>query len=183
MAPAIKAALDSFSFKLAMRKLMVNKTTPNTNTTCRTNKNRTIVFRYPLLFFIIFMGTMIVLNFFSILNNINTLLEYYNIQSRTVSLAESGVITDNSGREELWKAGWEMVKEKPIIGWGVGGECYSLAKKLGSFGEASAAFTPHNGLIQLLLNFGIFIGAIIGAIFMFSIFKIKNIQSNKCITF
>jgi hypothetical protein len=45
----INAALCSFSFKLAMRKLMVNKTIPKTNTACSTNKNKTIVISSPII--------------------------------------------------------------------------------------------------------------------------------------
>ena len=71
-----------------------------------------------------------------------------------------------------------MVEEKPILGWGLGGEFYPLAQMMGAGSYATAAFTPHNGILQLWVNFGLFIGTIIGIYIIISIMKVRKINDS-----
>ena len=111
-----------------------------------------------------------------IVESISKILLVNEIQSRTINKLENGSISGNSNRTEIWSLTLEMISERPIFGWGLGGEYYTLGKRFGDHIIDNSS-TPHNGILQLWVNFGVFLGS--GFILLiilpyFQIFKIKD---------
>lgn len=78
-------------------------------------------------------------------------------------LAE-GSISDTSGRDEIWELCFNMIKQRPILGWGLGGEYVNIAKVIDGVSSSSASaneYNPHNGIIQNFVCFGVIWGLII----------------------
>lgn len=100
------------------------------------------------------------------------------IRSRTLTLMANGEMTDPTGRDELSAIAWNMIATKPILGWGLGGEFYEISRQLGQMtpGVSSAAFTPHNGILEFLISFGIIGGVIASFFFIKPLFSIGNIK-------
>lgn len=100
------------------------------------------------------------------------------LMSRTLNMVLSGTITDSSGREEIWQICSKMIIEKPIFGWGLGGEYLEIAHRMGAAPEEiGPAFSPHNGIIQNFVCFGLIGGMLASLVVIapfFSIHRIKN---------
>lgn len=112
----------------------------------------------------------------NLLGSINTLLEANNMQSRTLMMMADDNLTDDSGRSEIWALCYDMILEKPLLGWGLGGEYYHLARAYGGFSANASAYTPHNGVIQAFVNFGIIGGIIVLILFLRPLFCLKRIK-------
>lgn len=94
-------------------------------------------------------------------------LALFDIESRTLDFLAEGTIDHMSGRDQIWAICFKMIEEKPILGWGLGGEYYNLGRLYGmSFDEITAqAIHPHNGIIQNFVCFGL-IGGLISTLFV-----------------
>jgi O-antigen ligase len=101
----------------------------------------------------------------------------YNIESRTLQKIASDAFTESNTRDELRGIALEMVSERPLIGWGVGGECNTIGLKMGMPTGASHAYSPHNGIIQLWLYFGVLIGSVVNLILILPIFRMNKIKN------
>lgn len=84
-----------------------------------------------------------------IINAINDFLINHNIYSRTFYSIVNNRFLSSSGRDVLFDYYWNLVLEKPIVGWGLVG---------GWIKEGSG---PHNMLIEFFLAFGLIGGAIL----------------------
>jgi len=68
-----------------------------------------------------------------------------------------------SGRLNMWYAGWEMIKERPVWGWGL--------KNFGPrFGLQHHIYSAHNNIIEFTAELGL-IGALLAAIIHISLYK------------
>jgi O-antigen ligase len=76
------------------------------------------------------------------------LLEY-DIKSYTLNRLVSGSIAESQARLVLFSSYIDMIKERPLLGWGVYG---------GYLGEGLG---PHNMVLEYLMAFGVFAGAIL----------------------
>ena len=84
------------------------------------------------------------------------------------------MVSYKSNRDIIWDTTEQMIRDKPLLGWGLGGEFYYLAQADGEIADAS--FTPHNGILQNIVNFGIIGGVIATAIFIIPYFNISKIK-------
>lgn len=110
--------------------------------------------------------------FFSAISDI---LDHVGISSRTLELLMSGeMVSYKSGRDEIWIVSKQMILDKPLFGWGVGGEYYHLAEFKGKIADSS--FHPHNGILQNMVNLGIFGGALATFIFIKPYFLLSKIK-------
>jgi hypothetical protein len=91
---------------------------------------------------------------------INNILNKYNIYSRTINLLLNEKI-HLSGREYLYTGAIELIKKYPIIGIGIAGDRYYFGGYV------------HNLFLEILLDFGCFLGLII--CFVLIIIFIKSI--------
>lgn len=73
------------------------------------------------------------------------------VSSRTINLLFSGnFLKHDSNRSIIWERAMELISQRPVFGWGIGG-----------FTDALGAPYPHNLFLDLLLAFGYLIGGIL----------------------
>lgn len=101
----------------------------------------------------------------------------YNIESRTLQKMASDTFVESEARDELRTVAMRMIGERPILGWGVGGECITIGSKMGMAGVVSHAYSPHNGIIQHMLYFGVIAGNIINLLLILPIFRLNRIKN------
>ncbi len=131
------------------------------------------------LLFLVLMGVILSTSIETLASVLVEMLDSIGFQSRSLYLLASGMIDDTSGRDEIWKICFKMIEEAPVLGWGLGGEYYHIAYNLEKTAsiDTISAYTPHNGIIQNWVNFGIFLGTIASLILVTPFFffgKIKD---------
>ena len=127
--------------------------------------------------FIFFSFVILTMNVQSLAGNAVKVLDVFGIQSRTLGLLADGTITETSGREDIWQQCFKMIKERPIFGWGLGGEYYEIGHKCFGASDAevtASAYHPHNGIIQNFVCFGIPLGLIVTLIVLLPLFNLKK---------
>lgn len=113
----------------------------------------------------------------AVVTGLASIFSQYGLQSRTLEMARENNLSDSSGRLEFWTNCFQMIGEKPIFGWGLGGEFVTLGQRLhnvfgGDLGMASA----HNGVVQLIVELGIMGGLYATYLFVKPVFGIKRIS-------
>lgn len=132
-------------------------------------------------FLILVFSVFLLANLQSISLSVLDFLSRYHLSSRTLLSIVNDTLQESTGREEIWGICNNMLLVHPVTGWGVGGECYEIYKELGSLGNYGYGNSPHNALLQFLLQFGIIGGLIAIFLFLIPIFKmhlIKDINRN-----
>ena len=109
-------------------------------------------------------------------------LDLFGLESRTLGMLASGVIDETTGRDTIWQHCFNMIKERPILGWGLGGEYHQLTVLItGSNTIADdPSYSPHNGIIQNFVNFGIFGGFIASMIIIIPLLYLKKVSDDYC---
>ena len=105
---------------------------------------------------------------------INT-LNNIGIKSRTLWMLANDSIDSDSGRLSLIKIAGDMIAEKPVLGWGVGGECYHFNLFLHN-DVASISCTPHNGIVQAMVQLGVVPGIALSILVVIPILNAHRIQ-------
>ncbi len=84
-------------------------------------------------------------------------------ESRTLRLIANGDFMWTSNRDGYYAAGWESLLNHPLRMYGFLGDRFYFADTFSSGTSLSLVLTmfSHNVLLEILLNFGLFIGAII----------------------
>ena len=121
-----------------------------------------------LLIVIYFLGNILI-------ETIASILEGYGLSSRTLWYLLSGDISNATGRDEIWNNSIKMISERPILGWGLGGEYYQLAAYEGAI-EIDNSFTPHNGVLQNWVNFGVLIGSVVSIMIIRPYLNMRHIK-------
>lgn len=103
-------------------------------------------------------------------------LSGYNIESRTLEKMAMSEIAQSDARDELRAIAMKMIDERPILGWGIGGECYTMGMKYSAGSELSVGFSPHNGVLQHMLYFGVFLGNLVNFLLILPLFKLHKIR-------
>lgn len=129
---------------------------------------------------ILLSGTIFILFSTVILNSVNTIGESIGVKSRTLSMLAEGQISNNTGRDELFEMAFDMIGERPIFGYGLGGEFYQIGYRLygGNLRNVTNAFTPHNGVLQNMCNFGIIGGLFVTLLFLVPLFRLNRIKDD-----
>lgn len=129
--------------------------------------------------FLIIFGVAVILNIETIVTAIAEYVGLYGFESRTLMMFLNGDLSNSTGRDEIWKICFKMIDERPILGWGLGGEFNELALRMGaSRDDINGAFTPHNGVIQNIINFGWIFG-IFATIFVTKpLFSLKSVKDS-----
>lgn len=114
-------------------------------------------------------GTYVYFNMYSILIGIEQLSNSFNLNNRIIAKFLAGSLYE-SGRENIYHAALKVIGEHPLTGVGIGTDRIEIARVLN---EASAGGKySHNFFIDLFVQFGIIIGAVL--IVLFIIFIIKS---------
>jgi hypothetical protein len=122
------------------------------------SKNRINTMLLTKYFSVLLVVFIYVIYFESINSHIIELLDKYGIYARTFRKLLSGNIYDTTGRDVLWEYYIDLIGEKPILGWGIGG------------GWISRGDGPHNGIIDIYLAHGLLVGTILSSLFIYMIF-------------
>ena len=134
---------------------------------------------YKRKFFIITAVGALVLFFFiggdALLSDVVSLLDSKGISSRTINMMYNHNMDYDTGRGDIWNCCFTMIQEKPILGWGLGGEYYELSRRMGYVNNESIIGT-HNMLIQFFVEFGVFIGFVLCLMVIVPIFKLHKIK-------
>lgn len=102
----------------------------------------------------------------------NFFVSQLGMSSRTLDMYLDGYIGNDSGRNHFFQAGWNQVMQKPIFGWGIGGDYNYMAYALGGNAQTvSTGVTCHNGMVQLMTYFGVIIGGVLSLMFAFLVFR------------
>lgn len=110
----------------------------------------------------------------------NRIFNDLGLNSRTLSLMANGMIAKTSGRDEIWDICIKMIEDRPLLGWGLGGEYYHIAHELSGtahYVTKAFAYNPHNGIIQNFVCFGVVVGMIVNVIILYPLLQIKNIYN------
>lgn len=111
-----------------------------------------------------------------LLQSISNKLDSYGINSRTIDMLMTGsFVSDATNRDIIWEDSKKMIAERPVLGWGLGGEFYTLSK-LERGESVNNSYTPHNGVLQNMVNFGVIGGFIATLLFLIPYLYIKRIK-------
>lgn len=126
--------------------------------------------------FLILFGLLMLSNIQTIATVAVSVLDSFGLESRTLGMLAGGVIDDMSGRDEIWSICFKMIEKRPLIGWGLGGEYTYLTHAFTGSLEADALCSPHNGIVQNFVNFGIIGGLFSSIIVLIPLFFINRID-------
>lgn len=127
------------------------------------------------IFAVLFIGIIFYANSERILFNVIGGLDSVGVDSRTLTMMANDELDDDSGRKHLFDISKEMIREEPLLGWGIGGECYHIAGALGH-SEADVGHTSHNGVLQAMVQLGVVGGLIVSFMVIFPIFGLKRME-------
>ncbi len=100
---------------------------------------------------------------------LGVLFQKIGLPSRFLDLMASGDIADNNGRDRIWEAAREMIRQHPF-GYGAMG-----SRKVIS--EYIAVGYPHSIILEMLIDFGVIIGSIL--LFFLFVTALRIIFSNR----
>lgn len=103
-------------------------------------------------------------------------LSGYNIYSRTFERMADSTLSESDARVELQAVSMKLIAERPLLGWGIGGECYTIGRIVRGAGDVNVGFSPHNGILQHMLYFGVLAGNVVNLWLMLPIFKLHHIK-------
>ena len=88
-----------------------------------------------------------------ILYAVAAIMDRFNLPSRFIYKILEGSITDGQGRDAIWNAAINMIKEKPLLGYGAMG-ARPVISQYHNVGY------PHNLFIEWFIEYGVIIGGI-----------------------
>lgn len=109
----------------------------------------------------------LLINWDRILSMLDYFLSSNGINSYTLRRLLNGQITETSGRDDLWAYYLDLIKKRPLLGYGVLG------------GWKSAGEGPHNMLLEFILAFGVVVGSLVSI--MAIVILIRAIKRNSTI--
>lgn len=103
-------------------------------------------------------------------------LALFDMESRTLDFLAEGTMDHMAGRDRIWAICFKMIEEKPLLGWGLGGEYYHIGKLYGvPYDEITAqAIHPHNGIIQNFVCFGLLGGLVSTLVVLLPLLQLKT---------
>lgn len=104
-------------------------------------------------------------------DNILNFLIKMNPASRTLNMIINGNIADDNGRNLIWKAAIDMIRENPF-GYGMMGS-RPVLYYLNDVGH------PHQLFLEILIDFGVFFGGFFIFAFLYNIYKEFNRVNNE----
>lgn len=111
------------------------------------------------------------------------ILNRFGIYSRTIyTLLSTDMLDATSSRAYIWSGTIELIKQKPILGWGIGG----AIEYIGMYGLYNESY-PHNIILDIFLTFGLPLGCamILALLYLFilSCFRSSSVEKQLCCVF
>lgn len=122
-----------------------------------------------LLAIILILCAVFITKFNDILETLIKMLNERGMNSYILRIIQNGNLLESKSREELYEYYVALVKQKPLLGWGICG------------GWIDGYVYPHNLLLEQLLSFGVIIGGFIDALLIVSYTRVLflPVQYNK----
>ena len=112
------------------------------------------------------------INIQMVAESLYTFAQSFGFASRTLRvLAMDNALTYISGRDVLYNISFMLIKENPLIGYGLVGDCIQIGKILGVEPDLYAGLYAHNFYLSLMLHFGVFIGTLFFGCFIYLMYK------------
>ncbi|MBQ6066718.1 MAG: O-antigen ligase family protein [Clostridia bacterium] len=92
------------------------------------------------------------------------LLEWFNVNSRTLRMMLDGTVAVNNGRDVFWDASFQMIRENPL-GYGAMGARHVLC-------GIHIVGHPHNFFIEILIEYGVIVGPLLIVLMLASSLRI-----------
>ena len=103
--------------------------------------------------------TLIFFNLENLMMGLDRYIKQFGYSSRTIEMFFEGTLQDDSGRTTIFEYAWELIKEKPVLGYGMAGSSVPLFEKIEGFTPTGGQGAySHNLFLELMLHFGIFLG-------------------------
>lgn len=129
--------------------------------------------------FVVVFSAVLVISFFLGAGTLYEDLEKSGYTSRTLEMFTSGTVSSSAGRDELRGYAIDLIKERPLFGYGLGGDfavLYEKAYGISVMHGNYSSLTPHNGILQMMMNFGVLIGLILSLWLIITLFKINGVK-------
>ena len=110
---------------------------------------------------LIIVSIMLLFNYNQIIDSSIQLLDYYGMSSRTLIKLRDGEITYDNGRKNIQEVAMEKLDENPLFGLGLGVERIYINDEINNMMKDMTSSYTHNLFIEILVQFGYFIGGII----------------------
>ncbi len=91
----------------------------------------------------------------SMTNYLTNLLHSYGLSSRILNMISHNIIYSGTGRSEIANRAWNMIIQKPLLGWGAVADI----TRLGGY--------PHNIFLELAIDYGLLIAGLISIVLIF----------------
>ena len=103
--------------------------------------------------------TLIFFNLENLMMGLDRYIKQFGYSSRTIEMFFEGTLQDDSGRTTIFEYAWELIKEKPVLGYGMAGSAVPLFEKIEGFTPTGGQGAySHNLFLELMLHFGVFLG-------------------------
>lgn len=122
-------------------------------TNAKKQKILTIIFLIISIFFIY--------NFNTIILNMISVFEKYDIPSRTLYKIIESDFTDGTGRNKIYATTLDLLNEYPVFGVGLGVERITINQKFNNMQKDMSSSYPHNLILEILVQFGYVIGILV----------------------
>lgn len=113
----------------------------------------------------------ITLNFQSIILQTIKIFEGYNIPSRTLYKIIEEDFADGTGRTNIYEVTFDLLNNHPVLGVGLGVERITINYVFNNMEKDMSSCYPHNIILEILVQFGYFIGLTIIFFIIFVIYK------------
>lgn len=113
----------------------------------------------------------ITLNFQSIVLQTIKIFEEYNIPSRTLYKIIEEDFADGTGRTNIYEVTFDLLNNHPVLGVGLGVERITINYVFNNMEKDMSSCYPHNIILEILVQFGYFIGLTIIFFIIFVIYK------------
>ena len=129
-----------------------------------------------------FFITLFSVGVFFLLSSNLYLFESIGLHSRLFQKINDGTLSE--GRDYVFQAACELIKERPWFGYGLGGEYYQMSWKCGSIlgyfvaDSTVSSLTPHNGFLEMMICFGLPIGVLLSFWLLFSIRQLRKLGNS-----
>lgn len=120
---------------------------------------------------LIILSVFTVFNFKTILYKSIDFLAAHNVESRTLYKIKNGDITNDTGRSRIHQVVYELIDQHQAIGVGLGVERITINEKIYAMNKDMSSCYPHNLFLELIVQYGLFIGIILSFSIVFLIIK------------
>lgn len=112
----------------------------------------------------------VIVDFENVIAWVNRISTEFGVYNRVLDNINRNVLFTDNARTHLWTSAWKYIWERPLLGYGVCGDCVLFG---------GTGWYVHNMFLELMLNYGVIIGGalLLAYLFMgvYMIVRCKNV--------